>query len=195
MMVHSLPLHKRAVYLSMLATVFGLASIVGPLIGGALTTHLSWRWCFWISLFPGVLAIPAVWIWVPVPQQRRSSPLDSKGGALVGKLGQLDITGSIVFVPGMTSLISVLELGGTNIEWRDGRIIGLLAMAGACLITFIFIQYKAPLTATLPGRIILQRSIAWGAFAAFCTGASQLIFGTPETSIPQGLPPLDLDLS
>lgn len=175
-MVYSLPLHKRAVYLSMLVTVFGLASIVGPLIGGTLTTHVSWRFCFWISLPPGILAIPIIWIWVPVPHQQCSS-VDSGRGKFVGGLRQLDIPGTIAFLPGMTCLILVLELGGTDMEWNDGRIVGLLVVAGVCLITFFYIQYRYPRTATLPGRIILQRSIVWGAFAAFCTGASQLVFG------------------
>lgn len=187
MMVNSLPLHKRAVYLSMLSAVFGLASILGPLIGGALTTHLSWRFCFWISLPPGVLAIPVVWIWVPVPQSPGSS-LDSKRGNLARRLRKLDIPGAAVFLAGISCLVLVLELGGTTIPWKDGRIITLFVVFGACLIIFVFIQYRWPLTATLPGRIILQRSILWGAFATFCTGASQLIFGPSRHNYLQDSP-------
>jgi MFS family permease len=45
-----IPLHKRAIYNGTMASMFSVASIVGPVLGGALTQHVSWRWCFWINV-------------------------------------------------------------------------------------------------------------------------------------------------
>lgn len=47
LMISVLPLHKRPLYMGAFGAVFGIASIIGPLVGGALTTDVSWRWCFY----------------------------------------------------------------------------------------------------------------------------------------------------
>ena len=46
----SVPVNKRAMYIAVLASLYGVSSVVGPLLGGALTDNVSWRWCFWINL-------------------------------------------------------------------------------------------------------------------------------------------------
>lgn len=47
LMVHTVPLHKRPAYTGVFGMVFGVASVIGPLLGGAFTDGPSWRWCFW----------------------------------------------------------------------------------------------------------------------------------------------------
>lgn len=45
----SVPLNKRPIFIAVLSSMFGISSVVGPLLGGALTDKVSWRWCFWVS--------------------------------------------------------------------------------------------------------------------------------------------------
>jgi MFS family permease len=50
----TVPLIRRPMFIAALSSMFGISSVVGPLLGGALTDKVSWRWCFWVrSLFPG----------------------------------------------------------------------------------------------------------------------------------------------
>lgn len=46
-LAYSIPISKRAFYLAAFASMYGISSIVGPILGGAFTDRLSWRWCFW----------------------------------------------------------------------------------------------------------------------------------------------------
>ena len=50
----TVPLVQRPMFIAALSSMFGVSSVVGPLLGGALTDKVSWRWCFWVSLFPSV---------------------------------------------------------------------------------------------------------------------------------------------
>ena len=51
----SVPLAKRPIYVACLSSMFGIASVVGPILGGALTDKVSWRWCFWVRYFHSLL--------------------------------------------------------------------------------------------------------------------------------------------
>ncbi|KAF9874881.1 major facilitator superfamily transporter [Colletotrichum karsti] len=170
-MVHSIPLHRRPKYQGLFGAVFGVASIAGPLLGGAFTTEVTWRWCFYINLPLGGVALLVIFFLLKPPAQGEASKLP-----LVDKLKQLDFLGTSVVVPGTICLLLALQWGGVEYDWNSGRIIALLVLAGLFLVTFVTLQVLLPKTATVPPRIISQRSIAFAAFASFCLGAQAMMF-------------------
>ncbi|KAF3808048.1 Rubrofusarin-specific efflux pump aurT [Colletotrichum gloeosporioides] len=167
--VHAVPLHKRPMYQGMFGAVFGIASIVGPLVGGAFTTRLTWRWCFYINLpFGGVAALVIVFL-LKLPD-RDASTLSTKA-----KLAQLDFYGTSVLIPGTVCLLLALQWGGLTYTWNNGRIVALLVLACVLLIGFVMVQIFLPKTATIPPKVFKQRSILAGVFATFCIGSQNMI--------------------
>jgi MFS family permease len=96
----------------LLGAVFGIAIIMGPLIGGALTSNTTWRWCFYINLPIGgvVMIVRAFTIKVP---NSKTITLSTKE-----KLLQLDPVGIICLVPGVICLVLALQWGGQQYAVR-----------------------------------------------------------------------------
>ncbi|GKT84542.1 MFS aflatoxin efflux pump [Colletotrichum tofieldiae] len=169
-MVHSVPLHRRPKYQGAFGAVFGIASVVGPLLGGAFTTKATWRWCFYINLPLGGVALLVIAFVLKPPDQ------DLKETSLWAKLRQLDFAGTTVFIPGVVCLLLALQWGGVEYAWNNPRMIALLVLAFVLLVSFVAIQILLPDTATVPPRIMRNRSIAFASWAAFSLGGQMMVF-------------------
>lgn len=168
--VYAVPLHKRPMYQGLFGAVFGISSILGPLLGGAFTTNVTWRWCFYINLPFGALAMIFIAVLLKVPD-RNTTKLP-----LMEKILQLDLLGTSALLPGTVCLLLALQWGGSEHPWSEGRIIALLTLAGVFLVAFVVVQIYKPDTATVPPRIFTQRSIFAGFWATVCIGAQMMIF-------------------
>jgi MFS family permease len=87
------PLHQRPIFFASVGAVNALASIAGPLAGGAFTEHVSWRWCFYINLPIGAMTIVSILFLLPVPKQ----PLTSL--PLRKKFEEIDYYGAFFLIP------------------------------------------------------------------------------------------------
>ncbi|KAI2465940.1 putative MFS multidrug transporter [Annulohypoxylon bovei var. microspora] len=158
--VYTVPLQKRPKYQGVFGAVFGVASLLGPTMGGAFTTNVTWRWCFYINLPIGGVVMVLVFFLLHVPNQPGTKI------SLKDKIYQANILGFLCLV---------LQWGGTTYPWNNGRIIALFVVSFLLLIAFILVQIWLPEQAILPPRLFLQRSIASGLWASLCIGAHQTI--------------------
>ncbi|CAL8581606.1 hypothetical protein XPA_007295 [Xanthoria parietina] len=169
-MIPLLPLRKRPAYQATIGAIWGISSITGPLIGGALANNVSWRWCFYINLPIGAVAVLIIVFFVDIP-----SP-EAAVTTRMEKIKRLDPLGNLVFLPGMVCLLLAIQWGGSKYDWSDGRIVALLVLFGVLILTWFWTQFQAKENATLPLHILSQRSVAAGAFYSFCLGAVMMVW-------------------
>ncbi|KAF1952288.1 MFS general substrate transporter [Byssothecium circinans] len=168
--VYAVPLQQRPKYQGWFGAIFGVASVLGPTVGGAFTTHVTWRWCFYINLPIGGVVMALVFFLLEVPDQ----PATKK--PFMDRLRHLGLLGIFFLVPGIVCLCLVLQYGGNQYNWGNGRIIALFIISFLLLIAFCAVQVLMPEQAVLPPRVAFQRSIASGFWTSICVGAHQTIF-------------------
>lgn len=170
MLVHIVPLRKRPLIVGILNGFELVANISGPSIGGLIVGSVSWRWCFWINLPVGALSLIIIFFALKIDLKDRS-PL-----TLRQKIVELDLVGNMLFVPSLTSLFLALSWAGTKYPWSSGTVIGLLVTFTVLLALFAYDQMRRGEKATLPPRILGNRSVLAGFVFAACTNAAMNVF-------------------
>ncbi|MGW3648523.1 MDR family MFS transporter [Streptomyces sp. NPDC000878] len=150
-----IPPRERGKYQGMMAGVMALAMIGGPLVGGALTDHLGWRWSFYINLPLGVVALVAISAVLHLPRKRAQTRIDYPGAALL--------------TVGITAIVLVTTWGGTEYAWGSARIMELIGIGVASLVGFVFWQTKAA-EPIMPLHIFRSRNFSLMAVIGFVTG-------------------------
>ncbi|CAI6342461.1 unnamed protein product [Periconia digitata] len=163
-------LRLRALYTGFLASMLGLALIIGPLVGGAFTQHVTWRWIFYINLPVGG-AIIAVLVFMFKPPYRTVEQ-DPVGA----RIKRLDLPGAALFIPAVAMILMALQWGDITYPWSSARIVGLFVGGGALLLVFAGWQYYVGEDAMISPSVITQRTVFWSCLSAmFGMGAMSLV--------------------
>ncbi|UUU29686.1 MFS transporter [Streptomyces sp. CA-210063] len=117
------PSRNRGRHLGLIGAAFGLASVAGPLLGGWLTDHLSWRWCFYVNVPFGLLALAVVTFALKLPKPTAK--------------GRLDVLGTLLLAAASTCLVLLASWGGTAYAWNSRMVLGLGAGALAATVLFL----------------------------------------------------------
>src|SRR5437762_7231098 len=137
------PPRDRGRYQGIFGAVFGLASIAGPLLGGYFTTHLSWRWIFYINLPVGIAALVVLAATLPSLGRRAVRSIDYVGAALLAVV--------------LSSVTLLSDLGGTTYSWSSPMSLGLIAISLLSLLLFAVVERKA-LEPVLPPHLFRQQT-------------------------------------
>lgn len=145
-----------------------VAGACAPLIGGVLTDHLSWRWCFYLQLPLVLLTLIAASFCTKMSKPERRPMRE--------KLSRLDIVGTTIFVSAITCLLVATQLGAAKYAWSNWRVILLFILFGIMLIAFFYLQHYRQDRAILPPRITLRRNVLFGLLFSACNnGALSII--------------------
>jgi EmrB/QacA subfamily drug resistance transporter len=156
------PPRERGKMSGYFGAVFGLASVIGPVIGGFLTEHgtvhldgvviAGWRWVFYVNLPLSALALFMIIAKTPILK--------------AGRGGRIDLLGALLVVAAFVPLLLALSWGGHQYAWDSATILGLLAVTVTALGLFIFVELKSsePL---VPLDLFRNKVFSLGNAAAF----------------------------
>jgi EmrB/QacA subfamily drug resistance transporter len=154
-----IPLRLRGQYQGALGAVFGVTTVIGPLLGGVFTDDLSWRWVFYVNVPIAVIVIAMAARTIP---QVRS-----------GSKPRIDYLGILFVTLGATGLTLATSWGGTQYAWGSGTIIGLFAASVVALVIFVFVERRAP-EPILPMRLFRSRVFSVCSVLSFIVGFSMI---------------------
>ncbi|KAI0409034.1 MFS toxin efflux pump [Xylaria palmicola] len=164
---HSVPPRWRPICNSTVGGLECIAMIVAPVIGGALATYVSWRWCFWINLPVGGFTIAVLVVLLKNPESQKIPE-----GTLFSKLRHLNIPALSIFTGSVVPLLLALQWGGTTYNWSSARIIALFAVAAVAFGAFTILEMLRKDRATIPSSVLLNRTGGLCILYAFCSSAA-----------------------
>ena len=151
------PPRERGRFQAMIGGMMPVAFVGGPLIGGLLTEHLSWRWCFYINIPLGIAALLVTGLGMKLPRRRIEAKIDYVGALLLGI--------------GIVAITLVASWGGVQYAWLSAPVI-LLSIGGiAALVAFVYSQSRVA-EPILPPSMFKDRNFTTAQVISFLVGAA-----------------------
>jgi EmrB/QacA subfamily drug resistance transporter len=130
---------ERGRYQGLFGAVFGVASVAGPLLGGVIVQHLSWRWIFYVNLPVGIIALIVLAVTLPEAGTRTRPAIDYLGAGLLAAA--------------LSSFILVASLGGTTWAWGSPQTV-ITALAGGVLLVLFGLVERGAIEPVLPPSLL-----------------------------------------
>ncbi|KAJ3117059.1 hypothetical protein HK100_000901 [Physocladia obscura] len=153
----------RAKYQGMVGGIYGLATIIGPLVGGAFTDKTTWRWCFYINLPLGAIAIPGIITFLHLPAPK---------GTFLEKIKRIDFIGTILVFLFIAAIITPTQFGGSVWDWNSPQVICLYILGLILLAAFIYVERFVANEPIVPSLLFANSTVTAILVIALVVGAA-----------------------
>ncbi|KAG8703474.1 hypothetical protein FRC08_002816 [Ceratobasidium sp. 394] len=166
-------LEDRPLLFGLFGAVFAVSSVVGPLVGGAFTDHISWRWCFYINLPFGALSILAILILFDARPPVRTDLFQYT--SRWRKWAALDWIGAALCLGFVTCLLLPLQWGGNTRPWNDKVVIALFCVFAVLFVAFFVWEKRKGSAGILPLSLFRSRTQIGTCIEAFMIFMAMLL--------------------
>jgi EmrB/QacA subfamily drug resistance transporter len=173
---------ERGRYSGYLGAVFGVGTVVGPLLGGVVTDQLGWRWCFGIGIPFAVGAFAVLQKTLDLPRRRREARIDYVGATLIAA--------------GVSSLLIWVSLAGQQFDWLSWQTAALVAGGLAACLAAVLVERRVrePL---VPLRLFGERTVVLAVVASIAVGIAMFgttVFLSQYMQVARGMSPTESGL-
>jgi MFS family permease len=169
-----IPFRKRGMYQAMQNGLFGFGAICGASLGGSVADGIGWRWCFALQVPISALALATGYLVIRNPDGTIASGQD--GWRKVW--GKVDFTGAVVLVVAISVQLVGLSLGGNELPWTSGWVIGSLLGSTVLFAVFLVVEKKTGAIPVIPLKMLQGRLPVSVQLANVCSGFSAYAVGT-----------------
>jgi EmrB/QacA subfamily drug resistance transporter len=160
----------RPALIGLIGAVYGLSSVLGPILGGVFSDKVTWRWCFYINLPVGGVSAALILLFFKTPAQAMTTK-----ATLKEKLLQMDPIGVSLVMAGIISFILAVEYGGQKKPWDSSTVIGLFVGCVLIWIAFVVWEYFSKDRAMLQWRLFRKRYVWVPSIFQFFFAASYFV--------------------
>lgn len=151
------PTAQRPLFTGLIMSLYFVGTVIAPIIGGAFTTRVSWRWCFYINLPAGAVTVATLVFFFHPPLNNKKA--DAREKTIIQRILQLDLIGCVLFVSSIVMLFIALQWGGGEYDWNSATIIGLFVGFVVSILLFIAWQIRQREAALIPFCLLNDCSV------------------------------------